>query len=160
MKIVIALGANLGDPETTFDAAERALEDRIGPILRRSRRQWTKPLLDPANPLPDQPRYLNSAVMIETGVAPLLVLSTLLQIEHELGRTRTVKWGPRTLDLDLIAADDAVITEPQLVVPHPEMHKRRFVLEPLVEIWPEWRHPLLNKTAVELLAQVAELPAG
>jgi 2-amino-4-hydroxy-6-hydroxymethyldihydropteridine diphosphokinase len=80
----------------------------------------------------------------------------MLEIEQSLGRIRITRWGPRTVDLDLIAYDDQIINLPNLTVPHPEMHKRNFVLEPLCEVFPDWTHPLLKKTARELLEGLSD----
>jgi 2-amino-4-hydroxy-6-hydroxymethyldihydropteridine diphosphokinase len=112
----------------------------------------TEPLAADAHSAP-QPRYLNGVLRCETKLQPEAILSNLLTIEKELGRVRgvtDVKWGPRTIDLDLIAVDNVVLKSPTLTLPHPEMHKRRFVLEPLLEIAPEWIHPLLGKSVREL----------
>ncbi len=155
-KTIIALGANLGDPASTFDAAETVIELRVGRITARSLRRYTEPLLDPVNPLYGQPLYLNSVVMVEPELSCEGIMQELLRIERELGRVRAAKWGPRLIDLDLIAFDEQLVETEDLIVPHPQMHKRRFVLEPFVEIWPDWRHPILGKTAFELLAVLNE----
>lgn len=104
----------------------------------------------------DQPRYLNQVFRAETSLGARELLDGLLAIERRLGRVRTPgeKWGPRTIDLDLLLYGDRVIDEPGLTVPHPHMHERRFVLEPLAELVPDARHPVLGKTAAELLAML------
>lgn len=152
MEMIIALGANLGNREQTLNRAVALIEQRIGCIVRRSRWFDTEPLL--AAGAPAQPRYLNGAVKVETSLAPRAVLESLLEIEAEFGRTRAERWAPRTLDLDLICADSIVLAEAGLTLPHPEMHKRRFVLEPMTEVDTSWRHPLLGKTSVELLNEL------
>lgn len=88
--------------------------------------------------------------LLETGLSPRELLATLLEIERRLGRVRTIKWGPRTIDLDILFYDDRVIGETDLVIPHPELGKRRFVLDPLAEIAPDLMHPALKKTILEL----------
>jgi len=100
--------------------------------------------------LDDPEWFINGVFLLETGQAPRELLETLLIIEGRLGRERTIKWGPRTIDLDILFYDDRVIREVDLVIPHPELEKRRFVLEPLSEIAPDLLHPVIEKTISEL----------
>jgi 2-amino-4-hydroxy-6-hydroxymethyldihydropteridine diphosphokinase len=100
--------------------------------------------------LDDPEWFVNGVVLLETGGTPRELLTALLEIERRLGRVRTNKWGPRTMDLDILFYDDRVIGEADLVIPHPELEHRRFVLEPLAEIAPDLRHPVLRKTMLEL----------
>jgi len=89
-----------------------------------------------------------------TTLSPTQLMDAMQEVERTFGRTRSIRWGPRTLDLDLLAYGDRVLQLPELTVPHARMHERRFVLAPLVEIYPEWIHPVLGKSARELLSEL------
>jgi len=136
----IGLGANLGDRSATLSAALDRL-DRVEGIrvVTRSSFHETAPVGGPAG----QPMYLNAAAKLETTLEPHALLSVLQQIELEFGRQRLERWGPRTLDLDLLLYDSLVIETPELTLPHPLMHERPFVLAPLAEIAPEGHSQLL-----------------
>jgi 2-amino-4-hydroxy-6-hydroxymethyldihydropteridine diphosphokinase len=153
----IGLGANLpsavGAPAETIAAAMKRLGE-YGRVTARSAPYRTAPV-----GYVDQPAFVNAAVLLETELRPLPLLDALLGIERSFGRDRAAgpPKGPRTLDLDLLLYGDSVLgdlvlDEPGLTLPHPAMHQRRFVLEPLQEIAPEWRHPVLRRTIAELLA--------
>ncbi len=143
--VFIAFGGNLGDVHATFDSACNDLHT-IGEESGRSRLYRTPPLG------PDgQPDYLNAVVCIETLLPAEALLKVLQGIEIKYGRTRGERWGPRTLDLDLITFGGEINDTPELTLPHPEMHKRLFVLQPLCDIAPEWVHPILRQSAEELL---------
>ena len=151
----IALGSNLPGPdgtrESNLEGAVTALGS-VGRAVARSRWYDTEPV-----GYIGQPRFLNGAIVLETSLAPRELLHGLLRVEQAFGRDRShgIEKGPRTLDLDLLLYDDAVLSEPELVVPHPAMHLRRFVLEPLAEIAAEWQHPVLRKSVGDLLAGVS-----
>jgi 2-amino-4-hydroxy-6-hydroxymethyldihydropteridine diphosphokinase len=124
----VGVGANLGDRRATIAEAIGLLEG----VLAKSDLRETDPV-----GVTDQPAFLNGAVVIETDLSPRELLETLLTVERRLGRERRERWGPRTIDLDLLLYGDETIDEPGLTVPHPRLHERRFVLEPLAELDPE-----------------------
>ena len=143
----LGLGSNLGDRDANLRDAIAALSAASGvKVMRVSRFIETAPQGGPA-----QPAYLNAAAEIDTSLTPRQLLQFLLDIEAGLGRVRKEHWGPRTLDLDLLLYERRIIDEPDLVVPHPQMHAREFVLKPLAEIAPEAYHPVLGKSARRLL---------
>jgi dihydroneopterin aldolase/2-amino-4-hydroxy-6-hydroxymethyldihydropteridine diphosphokinase len=131
MKVVIALGSNLGDRKATLDDAVDQLR-KIITITKVSTFIETDPVGGP-----DQPIYLNAVVIGESDLEPADLLAKMLAIENEAGRTREVRWGARTLDLDLIVAGDTVMDTEFLTLPHPRAHERRFVLDPWLEVDPE-----------------------
>ncbi len=106
----------------------------------------------------EQNWFINAAVAVETTLPPENLLNTILKIETELGRKRREKWGPRVIDLDILAYEDRVIRSISLILPHPEMTKRRFVLLPLSEFAGGYTHPVQNKTIQDLLNELPELP--
>ncbi len=143
--VIIALGSNLGASEDLLEAALVRLASAGLPILARS--GWWR---SAAWPDPTQPAYRNGVAIVETNQPPAAVMATLLAIETALGRHRSIRNAPRTLDLDLIACGRQVFDTPGLTLPHPRAHQRRFVMGPLAEIAPGWVHPTLGKTAAEL----------
>lgn len=146
----IALGSNLGNREEHLRGALLSLR-HLGKLNRISSFYETEPVGDVA-----QPDFLNAVAELQTQLPPKELLSALLRIEQEHGRDRSVSLpkGPRTLDLDLLSYDNVVTTTPTLTLPHPALAERSFVLAPLVEIAPEWRHPVSGKTATQLLAEL------
>ena len=149
--VYLSLGSNLGDRYANLRAAIERLGE-AGTIRAVSGFYETEPV-----EFRDQPWFLNCVVALETSDSPEALLQRALAIEQEMGRVRMKEKGPRSIDIDILLSGDRVVEERGLKIPHPAMHQRRFVLEPLAEIAPEALHPLLRKTARELLA---DLPAG
>jgi 2-amino-4-hydroxy-6-hydroxymethyldihydropteridine diphosphokinase len=150
-RVFIGLGANLGDPERALAEAVEGLEKSAGTsVVGRSSLYATAPLG------PAQPEFRNAVVELVTSEAPEELLRRLLALEQAQGRIRGERWGPRTLDLDILLWGERIVSSPQLRIPHPELHRRRFALEPLVELDPSVRHPVLGKTVAELLADVRD----
>ena len=147
----LSLGSNLGDRAANLRTAVAQL-DVAGRLLAVSSLYETQPV-----DIPDQPWFLNCVAAIATDKTPRELLRLALQVEAAMGRLRMTEKGPRKIDIDVVLFGDYVLDEPGLKIPHPAMHRRRFVLEPLVEIAPEARQPELGKTARELLAA---LPRG
>jgi len=150
----LALGSNLGDREANIREALKLLEARGVRAAAVSKLIETAPVGAP--PGTEHLCYLNGAACIETALSPQALLNVLLDVERELGRVRDAgeRNAPRTADLDLLLYETLVLDEDGLCLPHPRMHLRRFVLEPLAELAPNLRHPVLQKTVAELLAAV------
>lgn len=148
----VALGANEGDRAGSLRQALAALGRLPDTRVERVSSVYET---EPAE-IPDQPRFLNAVVGISSTLCPRCLLGALLGIEAALGRTRTVRYGPRIIDLDLLMADDEIIREPPaLIVPHPRLAERAFVLVPFAEIASEVTHPQLRCTMAELAACVS-----
>ena len=147
----LSLGSNVGDREHHLRDAIARLA-RAGTVVAVSSLYETEPV-----EFTDQAWFLNCAVAITTTMAPEQLMAAALAIEQEMGRRRTLEKGPRMIDIDIVLFGDSVVRAPGLTVPHPAMHQRRFVLEPLAEIAPEARHPGLQRSVRELLQT---LPAG
>jgi 2-amino-4-hydroxy-6-hydroxymethyldihydropteridine diphosphokinase len=144
----VGLGANLGPREVTLLRAVDLLAETEGvEVLAVSQLRETDPV-----GVVHQPRFLNGATAIETSLTARQLLERLLEVEQELGRVRDVRWGPRTIDLDLLVYGDREIDEPGLHVPHPRLHERRFALEPLAELDPQLRIPGLGDVSAALAA--------
>ena len=147
--VAIALGSNLGDSQQTLESALKIIAERKE-ITLKSCSSWyqTAPIG------PSQPDYLNGCAILETTLKPHILLKTLLNIEYEFGRVRQERWGPRTLDLDLILYEDLILDSPDLIIPHPRMTQRAFVLAPLAEIAPNMIEPKSGLTISQLLEKV------
>lgn len=161
MRAAVALGSNL---DSEFGDREVNLETAVARMGALGRVLTVSPFFDtePVGEVP-QPRFLNGAVLLETELSPEELLHELLALELGMGRDRSaaaVEKGPRVIDLDLLFYDDEVWVTPELTLPHPEMHLRQFVLEPLAAIAPEWRHPVLGHTVMEMLEAVTKNATG
>ncbi len=139
-------GSNLGERANFISQANTFIEQRCGKIIRHSAIYETAPW-----GLLSQPAFLNQAIAIETTLSPQTLMQILLAIETEMGRTRTIQFGPRTIDIDILFIDTLIIDTPSLQIPHPAIPNRRFALIPLLEIAPTLIHPILNKSIQTLL---------
>ena len=154
-RVFIGLGSNLGNREEyLFAALQHISEDKLNRTVGISPIYETEPV-----GVFDQPFFLNAVVEIETSWQPVALLNRLLEIEMKLGRQRLRKWGPRTIDLDILLFNDLCRSEPRLTVPHPGLTERRFVLQPLFVLAPDLIVPGLNTTVRELLENCHDLSA-
>lgn len=154
-RALIALGSNLGDRQAALDLATKAIGN-----LPDSRLLANSSWLESAavGGPPGQPAFLNGALLLETALAPLVLVDHLQKVEYAAGRIRGVHWGPRTLDLDLLLYDERLIATDRLTVPHPRMAFRRFVLEPAAQIASQMVHPATGMTVGQLLANLNTTP--
>jgi 2-amino-4-hydroxy-6-hydroxymethyldihydropteridine diphosphokinase len=145
-RIYLSLGSNIGDREANLRKAVELLEALDVHVLRASRIYETEPV-----DYVDQAWFLNQVVEAETALFPMQLLTRIARIERELGRTRTVPKGPRTLDIDILFYAEAVVHTARLEIPHPRMAERRFVLLPLAELAPDLRHPVTRLSVRQML---------
>jgi 2-amino-4-hydroxy-6-hydroxymethyldihydropteridine diphosphokinase len=144
IKYLIGLGTNLGNKAKNIGTALLLLEKQ-GKILKKSHLDHTK-----AWGIEDQPDFLNMVILLKTLYDPFQLLKIILGIEEKLGRIRGKKWGPRKIDIDILWAKNRVINKNELIIPHPFLHKRDFVLREIIEITPNFIHPIFKKTFKEL----------
>ena len=150
----LSLGSNLGDRVHHLEETIRLLQEDELKVLRRSSLYETEP-----RDLANQPWFLNLVIEVETALFPRQLLARIKRIESLLGRKRIADKGPRTIDIDIVLFARFVIDTPDLVIPHPRMGERRFVLEPLVELAPELRHPVTHESMREMLGRVSSQKA-
>jgi 2-amino-4-hydroxy-6-hydroxymethyldihydropteridine diphosphokinase len=145
---ILLTGSNIGDRKMYLDKAAKEIEQRCGPMNIKSSiyetAAWGKE---------DQAPFLNQVVKIRTNMSAEILMQIILQIEEDLGRKRLEKYGARTIDIDILFFDDEVIESAGLIIPHPQMANRRFVLQPLNEIAPDKFHPVLHKTVNQILQE-------
>jgi 2-amino-4-hydroxy-6-hydroxymethyldihydropteridine diphosphokinase len=149
--VYLSLGSNLGERAENLNSAIQLLE-ALGKVVAVSSFYETEPV-----ELTAQPWFLNCAVKLDTEKMPKQLLGRILELEQEMGRRRHRQKGPRTIDIDILLFGNSIVDTLELTIPHPAMHQRRFVLEPLAEIAPEVRHPIFKRTIRELRDA---LPAG
>ncbi|MDP4278431.1 MAG: 2-amino-4-hydroxy-6-hydroxymethyldihydropteridine diphosphokinase [Bacteroidota bacterium] len=153
--VYLSLGSNLGDRKTYLTKAIELIEQEIGPVTARSAFYETKPWGYESDHL-----FLNACIAAETALSPSDCLLHLKEGERRLGRLKIAdsRYSDRVIDMDILFYDNLILNEPGLVIPHPLMHHRSFVLKPLVEIAPEFIHPVLKKSMLELLESLSSLP--
>lgn len=161
MIIHLGLGSNLFGPEKQLDTALHAIAALDGVRVVRT----SQSIITPPYGYPDQPDFCNQVLEIESQIPPVELLKRLLDIELQMGRQRVIKWGPRVIDIDILLAEDLVMDNrdvaaregiPELVIPHPDLQNRLFVLQPLLELIPDAVHPVLHKTIKELYYALIE----
>lgn len=148
----LLLGSNLGNREEILEKTIQFIESTIGVVNTRSKFYETAPW-----GVENQPNYLNIALIVSTTLSPNELLIQTQAIEENLGRVRLEKWGARLIDIDIIFFDNKIIQEANLIIPHPLMQERNFVLVPLEEIAPAFIHPILNKSIRELYNTCADI---
>ncbi|MBU3715245.1 MAG: 2-amino-4-hydroxy-6-hydroxymethyldihydropteridine diphosphokinase [Ferruginibacter sp.] len=145
-KTYLLLGSNMGDSSKMIEIAKKNISLKIGEIVRSSSlyktAAWGKK---------GQPDFLNQVIVVVTNQSPEKLMKTILEIESKMGRVRKEKNEARKIDIDILFYDKAIINSPKLIVPHPLLHKRKFVLKPLNELSPQFKHPTLAKTVHTLL---------
>ncbi|WP_210465461.1 2-amino-4-hydroxy-6-hydroxymethyldihydropteridine diphosphokinase [Rufibacter roseolus] len=146
--LFLLLGSNLGDRVFYLSEATNRLAALFGKTVQKSKLYETA-----AWGLEDQPSFLNQVLVFHTGFSPKVVLALTQRIEQELGRIRKERWGARVIDIDILFYGQNVVNTPELHLPHPQLHLRRFTLAPLAEVAPDFVHPVLQKTIKNLLAE-------
>ena len=145
-RALLALGSNVGDRRSRLQRAVEELAAGGLEILQASSLYLTEPV-----DYPDQPWFLNQALLVRTGLSPYRLLARCLEVEEALGRQRRLPKGPRTLDVDILLYADRILSDPGLTIPHPRFHLRRFALTAAAEVAAEWKHPRLGLSLADLL---------
>ena len=151
MKAILIIGGNIGNRQRNLQQAAELIEQKCGPIVQSSALYETEPWGNS-----NQQEFLNQVLIIETALEPEELLDSILTIELTMGRIREEKNGPRIIDIDILFYENEVVNTATLNIPHPEMARRRFVLEPLSELAPLLLHPVLNKTISQLLLECSD----
>ena len=153
-KVFIGLGGNVGNVSENFDTAIEKIKELIGPVIKQSSLYKTEPWGNK-----NQDDFLNQVVCVETNLKPGKVLNNILAIEKIMGRNRNKdnQFAPRTIDIDILLYGDKIINRNNLIIPHPRLHLRNFVLTPLMEIAPDLMHPILNKKIKDLFKNNTDL---
>ena len=151
--VFLGLGSNLGEREENIQGAIDSIDNITGVrVVLSSSLIETEPV-----GITDQPEFINAAIKTETSLSPQELFSSLVEIEKSMGRVRTIRWGPRIIDIDILLFGGRIIENDYLIIPHPEMTKRSFVLMPLAEIAPEVIHPVEKRTIKGLLDKLKEI---
>ncbi|RFZ95023.1 2-amino-4-hydroxy-6-hydroxymethyldihydropteridine diphosphokinase [Mucilaginibacter conchicola] len=149
--VFLLLGSNLGNRKLFLDRAIDSISAQVAPVVKASgvyeTQSWGKT---------DEPDYLNQVLLLKTDMPAKVLLHKVLAIEQELGRVREERWGSRVIDIDILFYGDTIIDEPDLKIPHPQLHNRRFTLEPLVELTPDLLHPVLRKNMLQLKTELSD----
>ncbi len=149
--VYLLLGSNLGDSEKYICDAKQWIEDELGPILKASSLYRTAAWGET-----NQADFINQVVVVSSALKPQDILRKIVVIETHLGRSRILKWGARTIDIDILFYGDQCVNEANLIIPHAYLHQRNFTLIPLLEIAPNFYHPVLHKTIKQLCEQVLD----
>ena len=149
--IYLLLGSNLGDSKKYISDAIRLIKAEIGAVISASSLYQTA-----AWGKIDQPDFINQIINIQSDSDPKQLLNKIIVLEKILGRQRIEKWGSRTIDIDILFYGNMIINEPDLVIPHPQLHNRRFTLMPLMELAPDFVHPILNQTISTLFESLKD----
>lgn len=147
-KVYLLLGSNEGDSKHLMEKATQLINQNCGPVIQLSSYYQTA-----AWGIKEQPDFLNQVIVINTQLSPQSLLEAIQKIEKDAGRQRNIKWGQRTLDIDILFYNEAIIDNENLKIPHPFIQERRFTLAPLNEIAPNLIHPLFHKTVLQLLQE-------
>ncbi len=150
-QVVLLLGGNIGDRVQNLKHALHAIQQFVGSVQKKSSLYETA-----AWGITNQPHFLNQVVVVETLQTPQQIIEQILLIEKQLGRERLIKMGPRIIDIDILFYDNVIMEEKKLIIPHPRIQDRKFVLEPLNELIPKYFHPILNKSVQVLLQECTD----